>query len=88
MLYKSDAFEKEWEESFGDIEINEEIMSKIWEKASINPPSSLRKVYDQVFTLYCSSNNDLDKSIDLVLNELVKRDYEINKAIREYMRSI
>lgn len=88
MLYESDAFKREWEEAFNGVEINEEILLKIWERASINPPSSLRKIYDKVFTLYFSSNNDLDKSIELVLDELVKKEYEINKAIREHMRSI
>ena len=86
MLYKSDAFEKEWKESFDGLEINEEILSKIIEKASLNP-SLLRKVYDKVFVLYYSSNNNLDNSIDIVLNELCQRQYEIDKAIRGYLRS-
>lgn len=85
MLYKSDAFEKECEESFSGVEINEEIFSKIIEKASLNP-SLLRQVYDKVFVLYYSSNNNLNKSIDIVLNELCQREYEINKAIREYLK--
>jgi len=87
MLYKSDAFEREWKESFSDVEINEEILSKIMERAMLNP-SLLRQVYDKVFALYYSSNNDLNGSIDIVLNELVKKEYEFNKAIKEYIRSI
>ena len=87
MLYKSDAFEREWKESFDGLEINEEILSKIFEKAMLNP-SLLRQVYDQVFILYYSSNNDLNSSIDIVLNELVKKEYEFNKTVREYLRSL
>lgn len=76
--------EKEYDEEFKSVDIDLNIMDKILEKFNV-PPRMLRYIYYRVTNLKSDGTN-IYKCMNIVENELIKRDYEINKLIRESMK--